>query len=91
MIDQTRAVPERQAQLLERLAKVFAMLADAANHIADGLPDKAEELLEQLSAAESFVTTAPCVGRRVSEAEAARWKADRAERRAAAKDERHGA
>ena len=83
MTDQTRAVPEHEAELLLRLAKVFAMLADAANHIADGLPDKAEELLEQLSAAECFVTVAPCVEDRVTEAEAARWKADRAERRAA--------
>ena len=83
MTDRTRTVPERQAQLLERLAKVFAMLADAVNELADGRPDEAEELLEQLSAAESFVTTAPCVERRVSKAEAARWKADRAGRRAA--------
>lgn len=63
MTDLTRTVPERQAQLLERLAKVFAMLADAVNELADGRPDKAEELLEQLSAAESFVTVAPCVVR----------------------------
>ena len=83
MTDRTRTVPERQAQLLERLAKVFAMLADAVNELADGRPDEAEELLEQLSAAESFVTTAPCVGRRATDTEVAGWKQAEAEERAA--------
>ena len=83
MTDRTRTVPEHEAQLLERLAKVFAMLADAANHLADGLPDEAEKLIEQLSAAESFVTTAPCVERRATDTEVAGWKKARAEQRAA--------
>ncbi len=62
MTDQTRTVPEREAELLLRLTKVFAMLADVAYHIADGYPDEAEELLGQLSDAECFVTSGPCVG-----------------------------
>ena len=78
MTDQTRTVPEREAQLLERLAKVFAMLADAANDLADGRPDEAERLLEDLSAAESFVTVSPCVGRRAPDTEVADWKKNRA-------------
>ena len=82
MTDQTRTVPKREAELLECLAKVFAMLADAVNELADGRPDEAEELLEQLSAAESFVTTAPCVGRRATDTEVAGWKAERTKQRA---------
>ena len=50
--------------------------------VADGLPDEAEELLEDLSAAESFVTTAPSVVGRATDTEVARWRAERAERRA---------
>ncbi len=84
MTDQ-RTVPEREAELLLRLAKVFAMLADAANAIADGELEAAEELINELSAAESFVTVAPCVGRRATDTEAAGWKADRAKRRAGSK------
>lgn len=84
MTDQTPTIPEREAELLLRLAKVFALLSDAAWNIADGELDEAEELIEQLSAADCFTTSSPCVGRRVSEAEAAGWKADRAERRAGA-------
>ncbi len=64
MTNQTYTVPGREAQLLRRLAKVFAMLADAAYAIGDGNVDGAEELIEELSAAESFVTVAPCVVRR---------------------------
>ncbi len=36
MTDQTRTVSEREARLLERLAKVFAIPADAKYDIADG-------------------------------------------------------
>ena len=82
MTDQTRTVPTREAQLLERLAKVFARLADAVNAIADGEVEEAEKLIEQLSDAESFVTTAPCVGRRATDAEVAGWRVARAEQRA---------
>ena len=82
MTDPTRTVPEREAQLLERLAKVFAMLADAVNELADGRPDEAEGLLEDLSAAGSFVTTSPCVDRRATDAEVTGWKKARAEQRA---------
>lgn len=89
MTDQARTVPERETELLERLGKVFAMLADALNVIADGEVEEAEKLIAQLSDAESFVTTAPCVGRRATDAEVAGWKADRAARRAAHEAE-HG-
>ncbi len=55
MTDRTRTVPERETRLLERLAKVFAMLADAQYAIADGDLDGAERLLDDLSDAASFV------------------------------------
>lgn len=78
MTDQARTMPDPEGRLLERLAKVFALLSDAAYHIADGLPDEAEALLGQLSDAECFVTAGPCVDHRATEAEVAGWRVERA-------------
>lgn len=84
MTDQTHTVPEREAELLLRLGKAIALLSDAAWNIANDLPDEAEELLEQLSDAECFTIGCPCVHGRLTAAEVARYKADRAKRRAGA-------
>ncbi len=61
MTNQTYTVPKRVARLLDRIAKVLAMLADAQTALADGECDMAEAWLDNLSAAESFTTTYPCV------------------------------
>ncbi len=61
MTDPTRTVAERKARLLDRIAKVLAMLADAQTALVDGECDMAEAWLDSLSAAESFITTYPCV------------------------------
>ena len=82
MPDQTRTMPDPEGRLLERLAKVFALLSDAAYHIADGEVDKAEELLNQLSDAQSFVITSSCLDHRASDTEVARWEVERAKQRA---------
>ena len=84
MTDQTRTMPDPEGRLLERLAKVFALLSDAAYHIADGEVDQAEELINQLSDAGSFVITSPCVNGRASDTEVARWTVERAKQRAGA-------
>ena len=59
----THHVPKK-ARLMGRFAKVCALLSDIQYALADGELDVAEELLEALSDAESFVTVAPCRGYR---------------------------
>ena len=60
MPDQTRTIPERE-MLLDRLGKILAVLADAATALSDDECDVAKAWLDQLPAAESTVTTYPCV------------------------------
>ncbi len=61
MTDQTRTVPERESQLLDRIAKILQVLSDAQTALSDGECDMAEAWLDKLPAAESVVASYPCV------------------------------